>query len=136
MKNILIAFLMFLGNISNAQTTDEKIIAVFGEEQFAEMKANNPGFYKYNVGMVEKGIVVFIRDDNKYLEYPEIATIPLRSKTNESISIGAFLTDFYNISTFNALIYGFSPSEKDQIFRLAGTNQAILVRSQKDFYKN
>jgi hypothetical protein len=136
MKTVLSIVLVFLVSISFAQTTDQKISDVYGEAALLEMKSNNPGRYKFHVGMVEKGMVLLTAPEDKFLEFPLLDSIPLHSQTGEKVTILAFLQEYMNQTSFNALKYGFSAGSDYMYYRLAGTNQVLMITPQKEFYKN
>jgi hypothetical protein len=137
MIKVPILLLLLLASVNIfSQTTDQKIIAALGEEELNEMKVNNPGKYLFHKGMIEKGIFVFEAPLDKYLEFPILDSIPLKSKENLKISIDEFLNDYSNQNSFNALSYMFIAENENQYFRLSGTSKVLLIREQKEFYKN
>ncbi len=134
MKILVRLVLVLAVSNSFAQTTDQKISNIYGETALLEMKTNNPGRYKYHVGMVEKGMVLLTATEDKFLEFPLLDSIPLRSQAAEKVSILAFLQEYMNQTSFNALKYGFSAGSDYMYYRLAGTNQVLMITPQKEFY--
>lgn len=105
-----------------------KIIAVYGQAHHDEMSATNPG----QIELLEKyalhGMHVVPTND-KYDAFQVITEIPLRSKSNETVTIQDFL-QAYDSENFNPLMYGFFPGAETQIFKLQGTDRVVLIDSQ------
>jgi hypothetical protein len=104
------------------------IKSVYGQSHYDEMSSTNPGQIELLENYALHGFHVVPKND-KYNSFPELTAIPLRSKSNSTESIQAFL-QAYGAGNFNPLIYSFFPGEEIQIFRLQGSDLIILIDSQ------
>ncbi|MDG1332785.1 MAG: hypothetical protein P8P74_10665 [Crocinitomicaceae bacterium] len=106
------------------------IKSVYGENHYNEMVSTNPG----QIELLEKYAVYgfhVVDAEDKYDVFPELTEVPLRSKSNNSITIQAFL-QAYNSGNFNPLNYSFFPGKEIQVFRLQGTDFVILIDNQSN----
>lgn len=122
--------LLFISTLSFAQTTDDKIIAVYGQEMYDKNVQSNPGLINYFRDYIENDGMSLQVYNPKYSNAPVLTQIPLRGKNESSISISEFM-DAVNSSSFNPLIYDFLPRNEVQIFRLQGVNKVIVIKNQK-----
>lgn len=130
MKQLLTLYVVLTCSLYTfAQSPEEtKIVHAYGEVEYNQMLTSNPG----QVELLEKYILHgfhLVPSNDKYLDFPELTEIPLRSKLDVSISIENFMQS-YDSGNFNPLLYRFFPSNEIQIFRLQGTNRVVLIDSQ------
>jgi hypothetical protein len=133
MKSTILSFLIFLGSIAfsfgQQLSNSEKIIQVYGQEWFDRMQSSNSSGLQVFDRYVENGFSVENFIDEKYNSFPVLDSIPLRSKTESSVSIEEFLMD-YSSSDFNPLKYKFFPGNTTQIYKLQGVNKIIKILPQ------
>lgn len=122
--------LLFLSTMSYAQTTDEKIIAVYGQEMYDQNVQSNPGLIAYFRNYIENDGMSLKDFNPKYSNEPTLSQIPLRGKSESSISISEFVNAI-NAADFNPLMYDFLPQNEVQIFRLQGFNKVLVIKNQK-----
>lgn len=129
MKEIIITTLtLFISGSVFCQQNYDKVIEVYGETSFNEMQMTNPGALELLDKYAEWGMEL-VASNEKYDLATPLQSIPLRSKSAESITIQEFI-DAYNSANFNSLAYGFFPSNEIQVFKLSGTNYALLIQRQ------
>ena len=116
--------------MSYAQTTDEKIIAVYGQEMYDQNVQSNPGLIAYFRNYIENDGMSLKDFNPKYSNEPTLSQIPLRGKSESSISISEFVNAI-NAADFNPLMYDFLPQNEVQIFRLQGFNKVLVIKNQK-----
>ena len=121
--------LLFLSTLSYAQTTDEKIIAVYGQEMYDQNVQSNPGLIAYFRNYIENDGMSLKDFNPKYSNEPTLSQIPLRGKSESSISISEFVNAI-NAADFNPLMYDFLPQNEAQIFRLQGFNKVLVIKNQ------
>lgn len=129
LKSILL-LLLFMSTLSYAQTTDEKIIAVYGQEMYDQNVQSNPGLINYFRGYIENDGMSLQDYNPKYSNAPTLSQIPLRGKSESSISISEFVNAM-NAADYNPLMYDFLPQNEVQIFRLQGFNKVLVIKNQK-----
>jgi hypothetical protein len=130
MQKSTLLLLFFISTLSFAQTTDDKIIAVYGQQMYDQNVQSNAGLINYFRDYIENDGMSLQVYNPKYSNAPVLTQIPLRGKNESSISISEFM-DAVNSSSFNPLIYDFLPRNEVQIFRLQGVNKVIVIKNQK-----
>jgi hypothetical protein len=131
MKNLLTAVVAVLISCAvYSQDATAKVIAVYGEEAYAEMASSNPGQLELLSKYSDWGLEV-VPSNDKYDQAIELQNVPLRSKSANSVSVQEFLTA-YNSVGFNPLMYGLFPSNEIQVFKLQGVDFAILIQTQQN----
>lgn len=127
MKAILLVFTCFLlMKTANCQSADEAIKSVYGEAWYSTELNENPQMIQLLRNFHDRGIQIENCNPDKYLDYPELTEIPLRSKSGAKIEIASFLNEFEN-NSLSPLSLGFFPQKEAQFFRLQGHNKKILV---------
>lgn len=132
MRFLIVLTAFFLsGNLAFGQNAhlEESVAEVYSQEYAEKLKNSNPGGYEYLMKVSEHALLLDQNPHPKYQSAEILSEIPLRSKSGEVVSIQEFLND-YNSSNFNALKYDFMPEKGVQIFRLAGTNHVLFVRTR------
>lgn len=122
--------LVCYGSFSLGQVTNtEKIIEAYGIEWYNQMSQENTELLNLLAKYVEFGFVVEEVNSDKASEIKVLQSIPIRSKSNETVAITQFLEDF-NAPNFNPLIYGFFPQKEMQVYKLEGVNFIIYILPQ------
>ena len=109
-------------------STIERIKAFYGEEWYQRENAENPQFITIINLYLEKGFKVIDVSPGKYNELTPLTEIKLASKTNQTISIQGFLSD-YESGNFNPLVYQFFPANETQVYKLEGIDKVIYIES-------
>lgn len=109
---------------------EQKVLDVYGQNQFNEMKANNPGMLAVLGGFAEHGFSIEQNTNPKYNSAEQLTQVPLRSKTGDAIPVQDFITA-YTGGNFNILNYGFMPSKTTQVYRLQGTDYLLVIDRQE-----
>ncbi|MFN5912414.1 MAG: hypothetical protein ACK45H_13825 [Bacteroidota bacterium] len=139
MKAIALFTLVLLGNchFSTAQNLvhSNKIIEAYGQEWFDRNATANPGILSLMDTYIAQGFFLEVIEDEKYTSFQSLDRIPLRSKSEEFISIEDFI-DSYSSNDFNPLLYGFFPINSVQIFKLEGHNKIIRIQPQSTLINN
>lgn len=104
------------------------IIAAYGQSHYNEMSATNPGQIELLEKFALQGFHVVLTN-NKYETFTELTEIPLRSKSNGTVSIQDFL-QAYDSGSFNPLMYGFFPGPETQVFKLHDTDRVVIIDGQ------
>ena len=129
MKKLITCFFVVLSTFVYSQTSSEqKIIAAYGENWYNTEKIENPGQITILSKYVEYGFKVMDVSDAKFADQPQINQIPLRSKGAASLSVQDFL-NLYSQPDFNPLLLGYFPTEKAQLIKLANVSKVIYIES-------
>lgn len=123
----IVSLLSFQFSYSQVSTI-EKIIAFYGEEWYQRENAENPQLISILNLYLEKGFKVVDVSPGKYNELTPLTEIKLASKTNQTISIQEFLSDFES-ENFNPLVYQFFPANETQVYKLEGIDKVIYIES-------
>jgi hypothetical protein len=115
---------------SFAQTSGvSMIVEAYGQTHYDEMLISNPGQIELLEKYATSGFKLVPFDD-KYSSFPELTEISLRSKTDVTITVQAFLAE-YDGGNFNPLNYRFFPGNEPQVYRLQGSSRVIYIPSQQ-----
>lgn len=129
MRKLLIAAVaVMISCISFSQNNTSKIVDVYGQEAYNEMQSTNPGMLELLDKYVDWGLEV-VSSNEKYDQATLLQSIPLRSKSAESITVSEFI-NAYNSPNFNPLQFELFPSNEIQVYKLSGTNYALLIQTQ------
>jgi hypothetical protein len=132
LKKFFLALIIILNFYSNLfgqnSSNQEKIIAIYGQEWYdRELSVNKPMIDLLNE-YIKNGFTIQSVSEGKFNEFVPISFIPLVSKNNDSISVEQFLLDAQT-QDFNPLKYRFFPNNENQVFKLAGENKIIYIKS-------
>ena len=122
---LLVFFSSFL--LFGQMTSQDKIIAVYGQEWYDRELSENKQMITLLNEYLNHGFQVIDVSEGKYSEFKQMSYIPLVSKSNDSISVVQFLSDYESIE-FNPLKYRFFPSKENQTYKLAGVNKIIYIK--------
>lgn len=125
MKLLLSTIALLLATCSWSQENHEKIKEAYGEEEYEQLSKSDPGFIYLLDAYISNGFLIAETND-KYADAAVLDVIPLRSKSEETISVSAFL-EAYNSNDFNALNYKFFPGKEAQVYQLAGSDKVLII---------
>jgi hypothetical protein len=108
---------------------EDKIIAFYGQQRFAELQQNDPALIDLLDNYIDHGFYVQDVNADKYLEFTPLQNIPLATKGGGFVAINDFLLE-YASPGFNPLNYNFFPSAEVQVFKLSGVNKIIYILPQ------
>lgn len=129
MKKTITCFFVVLTTLVYSQTsTEQKIIAAYGENWYNTEKIDNPGQISILTKYIENGFKVMDVSTTKFADQPQISQIPLRSKGADFLSVEDFL-NLYSQPDFNPLLLGYFPTNQVQIIKLANVSKVIYVES-------
>lgn len=129
---ISLVFTFFLCGLTFSQLVHaDKIKEVYGQEWFDRMQSDAPDLLVLMDKYVSHGFSVRTVSEGKYeAEQTPIETIPLVSKTNESITVQQFMQEVES-PNFNPLRYQFFSTKDAQVYKLKGVNKIIYIIPQE-----
>lgn len=127
MKKIFILLSLISSTLLFGQQYEhsQKIIESYGQEWYDTQLSTNPGIILLMDKYIDHGFMVKKVSPGKYSQFAPLTEIPLRSKTDEKISIEQFIEESKS-PDFNPLRYNFFTGKIDQIFPLSGHDDTIL----------
>lgn len=130
MKKLIFSVALILNfQLSYAQvSSSEKIKLFYGDEWYNRENTENQQFILLLKNYIEKGFKVEDVSLGKYMELSPLTEIKLANKTNQTISIQEFLSD-YESENFNPLVYQFFPANETQVYKLEGIDKVIYIES-------
>jgi hypothetical protein len=127
-KTIAIFFVVLSTFVYSQTSTEQKIIAAYGENWYNTEKIENPGQISILTKYVESGFKVMDVSTTKFADQPQTSQIPLRSKGADFLSVQDFF-NMYNQPDFNPLLLGYFPTHQVQIIKLANVSKVIYIES-------
>jgi len=143
LKPIFVIFLFIVfGNVSFAQSEkfdynghsieiSKKVIEHFGSDYIADIKVNNKDHLLYLNYFAENTYI--IEDLGIKASSSDIKNI---SSLNKLAKSKASDFDASDISSFNIFAYGIQPLTEQQVFKIEGSSNAIVVFSKTRFLKD
>jgi hypothetical protein len=132
LKKFLFALTILLNFFAVAfgqnNSNKEKIVAVYGQDWYERELSVNKQMIDLLNQYITNGFTIENVTEGKYYEFAPISFIPLVSKNNDSISVEHFLLE-YQMQGFNPLKYRFFPTHENQVFKLAGVDKIIYIKS-------
>lgn len=135
MKTTILTLLLAFGltgfSYSQELENADKIIQVYGQEWYDRMQNDAPDLLILMDKYVDHGFFVRTVSEGKYeQELTPTESIPLTSKSEESISVEQFLIEA-DSPDFNPLRYRYFPTNEAQVYKLQGVNKIIYILPQE-----